>query len=74
MTIVYGDWTEWGWENEESLVQWGCRRGRHAVSEFRRAVRVKIAIKDSKRSNITTKRNRLKTVCQRRRINETNSF
>ena len=36
--------------------------GRHAVSKFRRAVRVKIAIKDSKRSNIASKRDRLKTV------------
>ena len=33
--------------------------GRHAVSKFRRAVRVKIAIKDSKRTNIASKRNRL---------------
>ena len=36
--------------------------GRHAVSKFRRAVRVKISIKDSKRTNIALKRNRLKTV------------
>ena len=35
---------------------------RHAVSKFRRAVRMKIAIKDSKRTNIATKRGILKTV------------
>ena len=36
--------------------------GRHAVSKFRRAVTMKIAIKDSKRSNIAAKFKRLKTV------------
>ena len=36
--------------------------GRHAVSKFRRAVTMKIAIKDSKRSNIAAKFQRLKTV------------
>ena len=36
--------------------------GRHTVSKFRRAVTMKIAIKDSKRSNIAAKFQRLKTV------------
>ena len=36
--------------------------GRHAVSKFRRAVTMKIAIKDSKRSNIPAEFERLKTV------------
>ena len=36
--------------------------GRHAVSRFRRAVTMKIAIKDSKKSNIAAMFERLKTV------------
>ena len=40
---------------------WPPEEGRHAVSKFRRAVRMKIAIKDSKRTNIASKRDRLKT-------------
>ena len=35
--------------------------GRHAVSKFRRAVTMKIAIKDSKRSNTAANFERLKT-------------
>lgn len=44
---------------------------RHADSKINRAVSIKIAIEDSKRCNITTKRERLKIVSQRRRVDET---
>ncbi len=48
--------------------------GRHAVSKFRRAVFMKIAIEDRKGCNITTVYERLKTVSQRRRVDEAKSF
>ncbi len=48
--------------------------GRHAVNKFRRAVTMKIAIKDRKRSSITTGYERLKTVSQSRRVDEAKSF
>ena len=35
---------------------------RHAVSKIKRAVSMKIAVKDSKRGNIAAERKRLKTV------------
>ena len=41
---------------------WG--QGRHALSEIRRAVSMKIAVKKSKRGNIAAMRKRLKTVSQ----------
>ncbi|MPC81589.1 hypothetical protein E2C01_076214 [Portunus trituberculatus] len=44
---------------------------RHAVSKIKRAVSMKIAIKDSKRCNIPEVRKRLKTVNQRRGVDET---
>ena len=47
---------------------------RHAVSKIRRAVSMKIAVEDSKRGNIAAERKRLKTVSQRRGIDETKSF
>ena len=47
---------------------------RHAVSRIRRAVGMKIAIKDSKRYNILSVRKRLKTVSQRRGVDKTKSF
>ena len=49
-------------------------QGRHAVSEIRRAVSMKIAVKESKRVNIAAMRKRLKTVSQRRRVDKTKSF
>ncbi|MPC81241.1 hypothetical protein E2C01_075848 [Portunus trituberculatus] len=48
--------------------------GRHAVSNISRAVSMKITIKDSKRCNIPTVKKRLKTVSQRRGVDETKSF
>ena len=38
------------------------QRGRHAVSKFRRAVSMIIAVKDSKRGNIAAETKRFKTV------------
>ena len=49
-------------------------QGRHAVSEIRRAVNMKIAVKESKRSNIAAMRKRMKTVSQRRGVDKTKSF
>ena len=45
-------------------------QGRHAVSE----IRMKIAIKESKRGNIAAMRKRLKTVSQRRGVDKMKSF
>ena len=47
---------------------------RHAVSKINKAVSMKIVIEDSKRCNIPVKRERLKTVSQRRGVNETKTF
>ena len=49
-------------------------QGRPAVSEIRRAVSMKIAVKESKRVNIAAMRKRLKTVSQRRGVDKTKSF
>ena len=49
-------------------------QGRYAVSEIRRAVSMKIAVKESKRGNIAAMRQRLKTVSQRRGVDKTKSF
>ena len=49
-------------------------QGRHAVSNIRRSVSMKIALKGSMRGNITAMRKRLKTVSQRRGVNKTKSF
>ena len=37
-------------------------KGKHAVSKIRRAVSMKIAVKESKKGNIEAMRKRLKTV------------
>ena len=47
---------------------------RHAVSKINRAVRMKIAIEDSKRCNIAVVRKRLKTVSQRKGVDKKKSF
>ena len=47
---------------------------RHAVSEIRKAVIMEIAVKESKRGNITAMRKRLKTVSQRRGVDKTKNF
>lgn len=44
---------------------------RHPVTKFRRAVRMKTAIQDSKRSNTAMGFERLKTVSQRRGVDNT---
>ena len=43
-------------------------QGRHAVSKIRRAVSMKITVKDSKRGNIAAMRKRFKTVSQRIKV------
>ena len=48
--------------------------GRHAVSEFRRAVTVEKTIKNREGSDIAADCKRLKAVSQRRGIDETNSL
>ena len=50
------------------------KQGRYAVSKIRRAVSMKIAVKESKRGNIAAMRKRLKTVSQRRGVDKTTSF
>ena len=49
-------------------------QGRHAVNKVRRAVSMKIVVKESKRGNIAAMRKRLKTVSQRRGVDKTKSF
>ena len=49
-------------------------QGKHAVSEIRRAVSMKIVVKESKRCNIVAMRKRLKTVSQRRGVDKMKSF
>ena len=51
--------------------QWD--RGRQAVSKFIGAVTMKIAVKE-RRSNIAALFERLKSVSQRRRVDETKGF
>ncbi len=46
---------------------------RHAVSKFRKAVRVKIMIEDRKRGNLAAEFQREKIVSERRRTDETKS-
>ncbi len=48
--------------------------GRHAVSKFRRAVRVKITIEDRKRGNLAVEFKREKTVSEKRRTDEMKSL
>ena len=48
--------------------------GRQAVSMIRKAAGMKITVEDIKRGNNTPRRYRLKTVSQRRRVDETKSF
>ena len=47
---------------------------RHAVTQINRAVSMKTTIDDSKGCNIPPKRERLKTVNQRKGVIETKSF
>ncbi len=49
-------------------------RGRHAVSKFRRAVRVKITIEDRERGNLAAEFEREKIVSERRRTDETKNL
>ena len=46
----------------------------HAVSKIRGTVSMKVAAKDSKKGNVAAMRERLKTVSQRRGVDETKSF
>ena len=49
-------------------------QGRHAAGEIRKAVSMKIAVKESRRGNFATMRKRLKTVSQRRGVDKTKNF
>ena len=49
-------------------------QGKHAASKIRRAVNMKIAIKDRKRGNTAVIRKRLKPVSQKRGVDKTKSF
>ena len=46
----------------------------HAVGKFRRAVSMKITVKDSKKCNIAAECKRLKTVSKKRGVNKTKAF
>ena len=61
-------------ENRKSCAArpWDGRK--HTFSKFRRAVSMKIIVKDSKRCNIAAECKRLKTVSKRREVNKTKSF
>ena len=48
--------------------------GKHAVSNFRRAVSMQIMVEDSKRCNIAAECKRLKTVSQKWWVNKTKIF
>ena len=48
--------------------------GRHAVSKIKGSVSMKIAVKETKRSNIAAMRKRMKRVSQRRGVDKTKSF
>ena len=48
--------------------------GMHVVSKIRRADRMKIALEDSKRGNTAAMKERLKTVSQRKGVNEMKSL
>ncbi len=49
-------------------------RGRHAVSKFRRAVRLKITIEDRKRGNLAAEFKREKTVSEKRKTDESKNL
>ena len=61
-------------ESRESSAAGPRERGWHAVSKFRRAVTMKIAVEKRERSNIAAVNERLKTVSQRRRVDEAKGF
>ncbi|MPC67324.1 hypothetical protein E2C01_061498 [Portunus trituberculatus] len=61
-------------ERRKSCAARPREEGRHAVNKIRRAASMKIVAEDSKRYNIAAVRKRLKTVSQRKRVDETNSF
>ena len=50
------------------------KEGRHTVSKFRRAVSMKIAIKDRKSCNITAELERRKAASKSGAVNESKSF
>ncbi len=53
---------------------WPRKKGRHAVSNLRRAVSMKIVIKDRQRSNSAARFKREKAVSERRRANKSESL
>ena len=61
-------------ERRQSCAARPPEEGRHAVSKIRRGVSMKIKVEDSERGNTAAMRERLKTVSQRRGVDETKSF
>ncbi len=61
-------------EHRKSCAARPRKEGRHAVSKFRRAVTMKTTVEDRQRSNIATVFERLKTVNQRRRVDDAKDF
>ena len=61
-------------ERRKSYTVKPWRERRHAVGKIRRAVSMKIVVKEGKRGNIAAKRKRLKTVSQRRGVDKMKSF
>ena len=60
--------------NRKASVAGPQEEGRHAVSKFRRAVSMKIAIKDRKSCNITAELERRKAASKSRAVNESESL
>ena len=61
----------------ERIKSYAARRreqGRHVVNKIEKTVRMDKTIEDSKRCNISAKRKMLKTVSQRRGVDETKNF
>ena len=61
-------------ERGKSFVARPRMQGRHAVNKIRRAISMKITVKESKRDNLAGMRKRLKTVSQRRGVDKTKIF
>ncbi len=56
--------------SRKSSVAWSQEEGKHAVSRFRRAVSMKIVIKDKTRCNITAEFERSKIASKSRAVDE----
>ncbi|MPC76465.1 hypothetical protein E2C01_070878 [Portunus trituberculatus] len=70
LTLALEIWTKYGQEEEKNIVQRGRRKGDTQLARSKE----QFAIKDSKRCNIPEMRKRLKTVGQKREVDDTKSF